>query len=144
MGLRIGAVRSVLVPDTVGALGYDLADDGFRVILSRRLPELLAGAVPGLVDEFCGEAGAAALDAVAVHPGGRAIVTAVQECLGLRDEQLTATRSAMQATGNTSSAAIFFVLEALAAALPAPAGRGLVLGFGPGITVELLDLAWGS
>ena len=143
-GLSLGRVRSVLVPDTTGALGYDLADDGFRVILSRRLPDLLAAALPDVVGDFCPPARPASLDAVAVHPGGRRIVSAVQESLGLRDEQLVATRRAMQETGNTSSAAIFFVLEALAAELPAPSGRGLVLGFGPGVTVELLELAWGS
>jgi alkylresorcinol/alkylpyrone synthase len=143
-GFRIGDVRSVLVPDTTGALGYDLADDGFRVILSRRLPAMLAAVLPELVGDFCGDAPGAALDAVALHPGGRAIVTAVQRCLGLRDPQLAATRSAMRRTGNTSSAAIFFVLEALAAQLPTTSGRGLILGLGPGLTVELLELEWGS
>lgn len=141
-GLRVGCVRSVLVPDSVNALGYDLADDGFRVILSRRLPEVLAAALPALVDDFCGSDVAAGLDAVALHPGGSAIVDAVQNCLGLRDTQLAATRSVLRTTGNTSSAAIFFVLEELAASLPSRSGRGLILGLGPGITVELLELAW--
>jgi alkylresorcinol/alkylpyrone synthase len=142
-GLRVGAVRSVLVPDTVDALGYDLADDGYRVILSRRLPAMLAGALPALVDDFCADSAAADLDAVALHPGGRGIVDAVQGCLRLRDAQLAATRSALRNTGNTSSAGIVFVLEELATSLPSPAGRGLILGLGPGLTVELLELSWG-
>ena len=71
------------------------------------------------------------------------IVDAVQACLGLQDVQLAATRSALRKTGNTSSAGIIFVLEELAASLPSPAGRGLILGLGPGLTVELLELAWG-
>ncbi len=141
-GLRVGAVRSVLVPDTIAALGYDLADDGFRVILSRRLPAVLAEALPRLVDDFCGPGAAPTLDAVALHPGGRAIVDAVKSCLGLRDSQLAATRSVLRTSGNTSSAGTFFVLEALASSLPRGPGRGLVLGFGPGLTVELLELAW--
>ena len=141
-GLHIGCVRSVLVPHSVDALGYDLADDGFRVILSRRLPALLAAALPALVDDFCGTGVAATLDAVALHPGGRAIIDAVARCLGLRDAQLAATRSVLGSTGNTSSAAIFFVLEALSASLPSERGRGLILGFGPGVTVELLELTW--
>ena len=143
-GFRIGRVRSVLAPGTTAALGYDLADDGFRVILSRQLPAVLATALPGVVRDFCDAGDPAALDAVALHPGGRTIVTAVQQCLGLADHQLAATRAAMRTTGNTSSAAIFFVLETLSAAPPVPTGRGLVLGFGPGITIELLELTWGS
>jgi alkylresorcinol/alkylpyrone synthase len=134
----------VLVPDSVDALGYDLADDGYRVILSRRLPELLATALPPLVDDFCGTGVAAGLDAVALHPGGRAIVDAVESCLGLGGTQLAATRSVLRTSGNTSSAGIFFVLEELAASLPSRHGRGLILGLGPGLTVELLELAWRS
>lgn len=141
-GLHVGAVRSVLVPDTVSALGYELADDGFRVILSRRLPAVLAAALPAIVDEFCGPGVAAALNAVALHPGGAAIVDAVTTCLGLHDTQLAATRAVLRTTGNTSSAGIFFVLEELASALPSRSGSGLVLGLGPGLTIELLELAW--
>jgi alkylresorcinol/alkylpyrone synthase len=141
-GLRIGRVRSTLLPNSVDALGYQLADDGYRVILSRGLPAVLSGTLPVLVDHFCGSGVAADLDAVALHPGGSAIVDAVASCLRLGDSQLAATRSVLRTTGNTSSAAIFFVLDALAASLPVPSGRGLIIGFGPGLTVELLELAW--
>jgi alkylresorcinol/alkylpyrone synthase len=141
-GLHVGRVRSVLVPHSVEALGYELADDGFRVILSRRLPAVLATTLPALVDDFCGRGVAARLDAIALHPGGRAIVDAVADCLGLRAPQLTATWSVLRTTGNTSSAAIMFVLEELALSLPSRTGRGLILGLGPGITVELLELTW--
>jgi alkylresorcinol/alkylpyrone synthase len=141
-GLHIGRVRSVLVPDSLGELGYELADDGLRVILSRRLPDVLAATLPALVDDFCEGGIAADLDAVALHPGGSAIVDAVAGCLGLRERQLAASRSVLRTTGNTSSAAIVFVLEELAASLPSRHGRGLIIGFGPGITVELMELAW--
>ncbi len=141
--LRLGPVRSVLVPGTLDALGYDLADDGFHVILSRELPNLLARTLPELIDDFA-DAPVAAFDVVALHPGGGAIIQAVAGCLGLRDDQLAATRSVLATTGNTSSAAIFFVLEELCRSLPVPSGRGLVIGLGPGLTVELLELAWGG
>jgi alkylresorcinol/alkylpyrone synthase len=141
-GFRVGRVRSVLVPTSRDALGYDLADNGFRVTLSRRLPAVLAATLPRLVEDFCGAGVAPRLDAVALHPGGRAIIDAVQDCLGLQDRQLAASRSALRTTGNTSSAAIFFVLEQLAAS-PAPMrGHGLILGLGPGVTVEMLELRW--
>lgn len=142
-GFQVGRVSSVLVPDSVDALGYQLADDGYRVILSRKLPTTLAAALPALVDDFCGGGEAAGLDAVALHPGGSAIVDSVAACLGLHEEQLAATRRVLRTTGNTSSAAIFFVLEQLAASLPSPSGHGLIVGFGPGLTVELMELAWG-
>lgn len=141
-GLHLGNVRSVLVPDSTGALGYDLADDGFRVTLSRQLPAVLAAALPALVSDFCCGRDVSALDAVALHPGGSALVDAVAGSLGLADAQLAATRAVLRSTGNTSSAAIVFVLEELAASLPTPSGRALMIGMGPGVTVELLELTW--
>jgi predicted naringenin-chalcone synthase len=48
----------------------------------------------------------------------------------------------LRTTGNTSSAAIFFVLQQLAASLPSRTGSGLIIGLGPGISVELLELLW--
>jgi alkylresorcinol/alkylpyrone synthase len=142
--LHVGRVRSVLVPQSINALGYDLADDGFRVIVSRRLPAILAAELPALVDDFCGTGVAADLDAVALHPGGGAIIDAVAGGLGLLDTQLAATRAVMRTTGNTSSAAIFFVLQELAASLPSRSGRGLIIGLGPGLSIELLELTWDS
>ena len=50
----------------------------------------------------------------------------------------------MSSTGNTSSAAILFVLEELAGHLPAAQGRGLAAAFGPGLMVELIELLWSS
>jgi predicted naringenin-chalcone synthase len=50
----------------------------------------------------------------------------------------------MSSVGNTSSAAILFVLEDLGACLPAASGRGLAAAFGPGLMVELIELLWAS
>lgn len=140
--LHIGRTSSSLVSCTHDALGFEVVSDGFRVIVSRRLPALLCSHLPGLVNAFL-TAPASQLDAVALHPGGRAIVDAVAACLDLRAPQLSATRRTLERTGNTSSAALLFVLAELADQLPSPAGGGLALAFGPGLTVEMLELGWG-
>jgi alkylresorcinol/alkylpyrone synthase len=141
-GLLVERSRSVVVPGTGDALGYRLADSGLQVVLSQRLPRLLAGALPELVRGFLGDRPPAALDAVAVHPGGPRILTAVEDCLGLSREQTAASWATLQSTGNTSSAAILTALGELARSRPSAPGRGLAIGFGPGLSIELLDLAW--
>jgi alkylresorcinol/alkylpyrone synthase len=138
--IGIGRTGHQLVASSTDALGFERADDGFRVVVSRQLPRLLETHLPELVNDFIGPA--ADLDVIALHPGGQAIVDAVTRCLGLRDGQLAATRKVMRSTGNTSSAAILFVLEELAAHLPPGNGRGLGAAFGPGLTVELIELLW--
>ena len=139
--MGIGRVRRVLVPDTTAALGYRLVDDGFAVILSRRLPALLERVLPRIVGDFAGGDDAlAALAPLAVHPGGPAILDAVQRSLGLDRCRLEASWATLRRTGNTSSAGILFVLDALGGQLPVENGSGLALAFGPGISVELLEL----
>ena len=139
--LGIGRVRRVLVPDTTAALGYRLVDDGFAVILSRRLPALLERVLPRIVGDFVGgDDAVAALAPLAVHPGGPAILDAVQRSLGVQRCRLEASWATLRRTGNTSSAGILFVLDALGGHLPAEKGSGLALAFGPGISVELLEL----
>lgn len=140
--IAIGRTGHRLVASSTDALGFELADDGFRVVVSRQLPRLLETHLPALVDDFIGSA--AALDAIALHPGGQAIVDSVKRCLGLEEHQVAATRRIMKSTGNTSSAGILFVLEELAGHLPGTEGRGLGAAFGPGLMVELIELLWSS
>jgi len=138
----IGRTTGRLVASSTEALGFERADDGFRVVVSRQLPRMLETTLPALVADFIGPA--ADLDVVALHPGGVAIVDSVVRCLGLDERQVAATRRVLRSIGNTSSAAILFVLEDVASRLPAPAGRGLAAAFGPGLTVELIELLWAA
>lgn len=141
-GLMVGRTRGMVVPGTADALGYRLADTGLQVVLSRQLPRLLAAALPERVAAFLGDLSASELDAVAVHPGGPAVLEAVERCLGLSASQTAASWATLRRTGNTSSAAILSVLGELGRSLPGPQGRGLAIGFGPGLDIELLELAW--
>jgi alkylresorcinol/alkylpyrone synthase len=138
----IGRSWSVLLPGTTDALGYEMADDGYRVILGRSLPRLLRDALPDLACRFLGATRAQNLDVVAAHPGGPAILDAIQAGLGLSDAQLAASREAFTHTGNTSSAAVLFVLSELERSTPRKGARGLLLAVGPGLTVEMLELEW--
>jgi alkylresorcinol/alkylpyrone synthase len=138
--IGIGRTASKLVASSTEALGFERADDGFRVVVSRQLPRLIELNLPALVSDFSGDT--AALDAVAAHPGGQAIVDSVVRCLALEERQVAATREVLATVGNTSSAGFLFVLAELAARLPAPTGRGIGVAFGPGLTVELLELLW--
>lgn len=140
--IGIGRTASSLVASSTEALGFERADDGFRVVVSRQLPRLLESNLPALVDDFVDSVGE--LDVIALHPGGHAIVDSVVRCLGLSEHQVAATRSVLRRVGNTSSAAILFVLEELGSHLPVSDGHGLAAAFGPGLTVELIELLWAA
>ena len=140
--LLIERTQEALIPESGDALGYELDDDGFRVVLARDLPERLGRVLPAVVDTFLGGRGPGPGDVVALHPGGPGILAAVRQALALLPAQLAASADTFTRTGNTSSAGIFFVLQACCADPPPRGTRGLALGFGPGLTVELLALRW--
>jgi alkylresorcinol/alkylpyrone synthase len=131
--LEVAGTAAHLVPRTAGVLGFDLRDGGFHVVLDRRLPRLLGKVLAPLVEAFLDKP-----DFYAVHAAGPRVFNAVESALGLPREALAESRAVFGEVGNTSSAAIFFVLEKLMRG--EARGEGLGLGLGPGVTIELMRL----
>ncbi len=138
--IRVARTATWLVPEGVSDLGYELRDGGLKVILSRRLPELIRGRLREVVDQFLAADGEtlAGIDQVAAHPGGYRILDAVERSLELASHQLEASRQVFMDYGNASSAGIFFVLQALLKTRR-PA-QVLAIAFGPGLSIELARL----
>jgi len=67
------------------------------------------------------------------HAGGRDVLSALQERLGLSEEQLRYSRAMLAEYGNLSSAFVYFVLEA-ALRDPAPGGLWWMSSFGAGFS----------
>ncbi len=115
---------------------WRIGDTGFEMTLDRRVPDAIAEHAPGFVDGFLAQEGLSRAEVRrwAPHPGGRRIVSAVAEALGLDDAATASSRGVLSDCGNMSSATIFFVLERELAR----DGEGplVALGFGPGLTME--------
>ncbi len=131
-GLQIDKAGSRLISDTESLLGFRLSDGGFHPVLDRHLPRHLEAALPALVSGFCEER----LDFYAVHAGGPRIFDAVERALCVPTMGLEPSRASFREVGNLSSASLLFVLSHL----EERAGTGLALAFGPGVSVELLQL----
>jgi len=84
----------------------------------------------------------------AVQPGGREILDKVESRFGLRKEKLAASREVMRQYSNTLSSCIVLILDEIQRRSAEQglhtAGEGLdwglLLAFGPGITVETIVL----
>jgi alkylresorcinol/alkylpyrone synthase len=141
-GLHVLAAGSHLVSGTTEALGFDLREGGFHVVLDRRLPRVVAATLGDAVGAFTARTGISAIDFAAVHAGGPRIMDAVQDALGLEATKLAASRRVFDRHGNASSVSILMVLEELARELPSQPLEGLGIGIGPGVAIELLHLKW--
>jgi predicted naringenin-chalcone synthase len=111
-----------------------IGDNGFVMQLSGEVPGRIAEALrePGFRAELLDEA--VGSDAWAVHAGGRSVLDAVEQGIGLPAEALAASRDVLARFGNMSSSTLPFVLAEL---LDQPEHRrGVALAFGPGLAAE--------
>ncbi|HXM55984.1 MAG TPA: type III polyketide synthase [Candidatus Dormibacteraeota bacterium] len=136
-GLQVRGAASRLLPNSEEALGFELRDGGFHVVLDRRLPRLIEQRLPEVIADFATQQGIDTPGFYAVHAGGPRVFDAVETALRLPAGALAPSRRVFREVGNLSSASILFSL----AELPdSTAGDGLAIAFGPGVTIELLHL----
>jgi alpha-pyrone synthase len=132
-GLAIDAPFATTLPDSDKLIRWTIGDQGFAMHLSGEVPSRIAAALaePGFRDAVLGDG---AVDAWAVHAGGRSILDAVEQGLALDPAALAASRGVLRDNGNMSSATLMFVLERIMQG--PPVGAGVALAFGPGLAAE--------
>lgn len=83
--------------------------------LSVQLPKVVRTVVPPLIDDLLARNGLTTADVRhwAIHPGGDRMVAALEEALGLSEEQMAPTREVLADYGNMSSPTVLFILKAL-------------------------------
>lgn len=147
-GPRVRATSSYLIPGSREAMGFDVGTHGLRILLQKELPELvqrdLGRVITGFLEQ--NESSPADVGLYLLHPGGRRILEAYRDVLGLDEAQLCFSRESLRRYGNLSSVSILTVLElATAAGFPLPNGQdALLLGIGPGLSLELALLTNGA
>ncbi|CAM0876128.1 unnamed protein product [Alopecurus aequalis] len=134
------------IPDTVGEITMQLMKGGLDFHVSTRVPKLLKNNIERvLVDafEFLGVSATWNDLFWAVHPGGRAILDHVEELLPLDGRKLASSRRVLSQFGNMSGATVIFVLDELRRRMARGeevAEWGVMMAFGPGITIETMVL----
>lgn len=130
---------------TLEHMSFHLTDQGFRMYLSSYVPELLAAQIRAFVDGMLAQCNLIIDDVRfwGVHPGSTKIIDHVQANLGLRDEQVEFSHQVLHDYGNMSSATILFVLDRIQrCGNPTPGDYGVLLAFGPGLTMEGMVVRW--
>lgn len=144
-GPRLVASRSVLYPDSEGVMGWQIGGEGFRVVLSAEVPQMVREHVRRDVEGFLADHGLSLTEIqhVIAHPGGPKVLEAMQEVLGLDDEALRLSWRSLREVGNLSSASVLCILDdTLHESHPSPGDHGLLLAMGPGFCSELVLLRW--
>jgi alkylresorcinol/alkylpyrone synthase len=143
-GPRVMATRSEVFPDSTEALGWRLGPEGFRIVLTTALSEVVERRIGTAITQFLAGHGLSADDIGAwiCHPGGPRVIDAVQRALKLPDHAVARSREALAEAGNLSSASVLHILEKVMAEAREQGSFGLMIGLGPGVSVELVLLRW--
>lgn len=151
---QVIATHSEVYPGSGDALGWRLADEGWRIVLRTELAAVVEQRIGPTVTKFLAGHGLAPEDIGTwiCHPGGPKVIDAVRDGLGLPEDAVAASRRSLAAVGNLSSASVLHILEQLQPPGPAAAGPAgehgggqrhcLMVGLGPGVSVELVLMRW--
>jgi predicted naringenin-chalcone synthase len=134
-GVNVSASGSFVVPNTADEMTWNIGDHGFKMRLAATVPDIVSEWLPGWIKGWLGRLGYSLSDISGwiVHPGGPRILDAVESCLELREGSLAASRAILSECGNMSSPTVLFILERMRRSLKGPC---VMLGFGPGLTIE--------
>lgn len=144
-GATILDATTYLFPRSIDAMGFDLMDDGFHIVLSRDVPDMIRQRIADLVAGFLARQGLSLEDisAFVLHPGGQKLLQHIEEELGLPRDGTQPSWNVLAEYGNLSSASVLFVLHEWMTKRTVEAGRyGLMAAFGPGFSAEQVLLRW--
>jgi alkylresorcinol/alkylpyrone synthase len=125
---------------SLDVMGWDVVDDGLKVLFSRDIPTLVRKEIGALVAAFLERRGLALSDIAefCCHPGGAKVLDALEDVFGVQRRGLVHSRNVLRRYGNMSAATVLFVLaESLAAG---GSGRRLLTTLGPGFTAGFVLL----
>ena len=145
-GPEIVDTASSFYPDTEDAMGWDISEEGFRIVLSAEVPNIIRAKLPGDVDALLSRNGLTRADVGSwvLHTGGPKVLDAMAGSLGLEREACAASWDSLREVGNLSSASVLLVLEEIMLnRRPAPGTWGVLAALGPGFCAQLVLLRWG-
>lgn len=130
--------------DTTRLMGFDLRNEGLKMVLDPAVPQAIAEHFPDIIYPFLKkyDTNINEVQHLIFHPGGKKIVQTVEDLFGKLGKNIEDTKEILRLYGNMSSVTVLFVLERFLEKSPARGDKGLMLSFGPGFSAQKLLLQW--
>jgi predicted naringenin-chalcone synthase len=121
--------------DSLELMTWEAGDHGFWMRLSSQVPQIIHQHISAFTDTLLSSDIAVNECDWAIHPGGKAIIYAIEKALKLEKTQTQAAWETLSNYGNMSSATFLFVLQEL---LKQKSSKqwSIGIGFGPGLSIE--------
>jgi alkylresorcinol/alkylpyrone synthase len=141
---RILGSQSTLMKDSEDVMGWEVKNEGLYVVFSRDIPAIVTNWLAPNVERFlhAHKKDIDNLDHFVVHPGGKKVLEAYKECLGIDQSKLEVSLKVLKEYGNMSSATILYVLKEIMENDAVKGDIGIAAALGPGFSSEILLLEW--
>lgn len=136
--------QSTFMKDTLDVMGWRLQDTGLHVVFSKNIPSIVKQWLRPMIDKLLQQYHITIHDIThfIAHPGGKKVIQAYEEALGLTKTMTSDAKEVLKAYGNMSSATIFYVLQRFLLKDISQGDWGIATALGPGFSSELLLLKW--
>ena len=144
-GPQVVATRSSFYRGTEEVMGWNISEEGFKIVLSPGVPDMVRKHLARDVDAFLADydLDRSDIDSWIMHTGGPKVLEATAETLELPEGSLDVSWQCLRRVGNLSSASVLLVLEEFMNRRRPPAGSYSILAaMGPGFCSELVLLRW--
>ena len=130
--------------DSTHLMGFDLTNNGLKMVLDPSVPETIAAHFPKIIYPFLEkhQTSIEKVEHLIFHPGGKKIVQTVEELFGTLGKNITETKEVLRLYGNMSSVTVLYVLERFIDKPVQEGEQGLMLSFGPGFSAQKVLLQW--
>lgn len=138
------ATQSTLMPNSEAVMGWDVKDSGLHVVFSRDIPTVIRDWLQPNVSGFLKkqEIELSQLSSFIAHPGGKKVLEAYVDALGIEEEMTDVSKNVLKRHGNMSSPTVMYVLEQVMMQEHQEGDYGLMAALGPGFCSELVLLQW--
>jgi alkylresorcinol/alkylpyrone synthase len=135
------ASQSKLYYDTLDVMGWDVKDDGLKVIFSRDIPTIIKDIIKPDIESFLEKHDLNVNDVRnwIAHPGGAKVIAAYTEALNIDRGCFENTIDVLRRYGNMSSVTVLYVLKEFFDK-GFENGYGVMMSLGPGFSSELVLL----
>lgn len=131
-------------PDSTYLMGFNLTNNGLKMVLDIDVPNKIAAHFPKIIHPFLEKNNCAVqdIDHFIFHPGGKKIIQTVEALFGELGKNIDDTKEILRLYGNMSSATVLYVLARIMEKGGARGEKGLMLSFGPGFSAQQVLLEW--
>ncbi len=135
---------SIIWKDTLDVMGWEIDDEGWRVVFSSDIPRIVEESVAPEVKRFLQKHNLTVqqIDHFIAHPGGWKVIQAYRNGLQLKEDHLEPSLHVLKHHGNMSSPTVFFVLKEVLEKEVRKGEYGLITALGPGFSGEMLLVQW--